>query len=86
MRTRPSSLETTPLRELAAGRWARVQALELPEQEARWLSAMGVHEGARIMVLRRAVLGGPLHVRTASGGSFALGAGLAARVRVHGEG
>ena len=67
---------------LCHGEWADVLVVDVPLQEARWLAAMGVHEGARIVVMRRAALGGPLQVRTASGGAFALGAALAQRVRV----
>ena len=76
---------TTPprsLRDLPHEVWAEVSAVDLPEEEARWLAALGVHPGARVVVLRRAILGGPLHLRTGNGGSFALGQALAAQIRV----
>jgi ferrous iron transport protein A len=64
------------------GHWTEVVDVGVPPQEQRWLAALGVHQGARLCVLRRALMGGPLHVKTASGGAFALGGALAAQVRV----
>lgn len=77
-----ASLSPHPLWGVALGQWTQVASLEMPEQERRWLAAMGVHAGARLVVLRTAAWGGPLHVRTASGGTFALGAALARQVMV----
>ncbi|MCL2723518.1 MAG: ferrous iron transport protein A [Polyangiaceae bacterium] len=45
-----------------------------------WLGAVGLHEGEELVVLRRAALGGPLHVRTASGGEFAIARELASSI------
>jgi len=44
--------------------------------------AVGVFEGEAIMVLRRAPFGGPLHVRTSSGGEFALDRRIALAIEV----
>jgi ferrous iron transport protein A len=51
---------------------ARVVALKLDSNEACRVRAIGVFEDEIIVVLRRAPFGGPLHVRTSSGGEFAL--------------
>ncbi len=67
---------------LALGREARVQALHLERAELDWVRAVGIFEGERLRLLRRAVFGGPLHVRTKSGGEFALDRRLAARIEV----
>ncbi len=65
---------------LGIGREARVEALHLERAELDWVRAVGIFEGERLRVLRRAVFGGPLHVRTRSGGEFALDRRLAARI------
>ncbi len=54
----------------------------LDETDAAWLAAVGLHEGEEVVVLRRAALGGPLHVRTSSGGEFAVARELALRLDV----
>lgn len=82
MNALPNLPALRPLREQAFGVWAEVCGVDLPDEEVRWLSALGLYPGARLVVLRRALLGGPLQVRTASGGSFALGDQLASRVLV----
>lgn len=82
MNALPSLPLPHPLREHAFGVWSEVCSIDLPAEEARWLAALGVHPGARLIVLRRALLGGPFHVRTAAGGAFALGDALASRVQV----
>lgn len=61
---------------------AEVSAMHLDPTEANWLRAIGICEGQRVTVLRRALLGGPLHVRTASGGEFAVAADLARAIDV----
>lgn len=73
----PSSLAALPLR-----RAALVRALRLRPDEAAWLRAVGIFEGQRVAVLRRAPFGGPLQVRTASGASFAVDRALAAAIDV----
>lgn len=67
---------------LDLGSAAHVVRLDLDSDLAAWLTAVGIGEGDRITVLRRAVFGGPLHVRTASGGEFAVSRSLARSVRV----
>jgi Fe2+ transport system protein FeoA len=61
---------------------AVVESVSLPEAEVEWLRAVGLAEGERLWVLRRAPLRGPLHVRTALGGEFAVDRSLAASVKV----
>src|SRR4051812_2325736 len=56
---------------------ARVVSLGLDEELRAWVRAVGIREGERLTVLRRAIFGGPLHVRTSSGGEFALNRQLA---------
>lgn len=67
---------------LAPGVGARVAGLRLPEREAGWLRAVGLFEGMRITVLRRAPFGGPLHVRTSAGAELAVDRELARGVVV----
>jgi ferrous iron transport protein A len=55
----------------------RVVSLALEEDLLAWLRAVGIAEGDELTVLRRAVFGGPLHVRTGAGGEFALHRSLA---------
>jgi ferrous iron transport protein A len=62
---------------LPVGGSARVVELALDDDLAAWLRAVGVAEGERLTVLRRAAFGGPIHVRTTSGGEFALNRSLA---------
>ena len=60
----------------------RIVGARLDESDAAWLAAVGLHEGEEVVVLRRAALGGPLHVRTSSGGEFAVARELALRLDV----
>ena len=66
----------------AIGAHVRIVAARLDEDVAAWLAAVGLHEGEEVTVLRRAAFGGPLHVRTSSGGEFAVAKELAARLEV----
>jgi ferrous iron transport protein A len=66
----------------AIGSWMRIVGARLDDTDAAWLAAVGLHEGEEIVVLRRAVFGGPLHVRTSSGGEFAVARELALRLDV----
>lgn len=61
---------------------ARIAALAVDSALARRLRAVGVFEDEAIVVLRRAAFGGPLHVRTSSGGEFALNRRIAAAIEV----
>ena len=59
------------LSEVALGGAGRVADIALEPEEVGWLRAVGLFEGARITLLRRAPFGGPLHLRTGSGAEFA---------------
>lgn len=59
-----------------------VTALELENDLKEWLRAVGIAEGERLTVLRRAAFGGPIHVRTGAGGEFALNRALARQVHL----
>jgi ferrous iron transport protein A len=63
----------------------RIRAIHLAAAGLGWLRAVGIFEGERVTVLRRAVFGGPLHLRTGCGGEFALDRGLAASIDVEPE-
>jgi ferrous iron transport protein A len=66
----------------AIGSRVRIVAARLDPDVAAWIAAVGLHEGEEVTVLRRAVFGGPLHVRTASGGEFAVAKEIAAQLEV----
>jgi ferrous iron transport protein A len=60
----------------------RIARTRLDADVTAWLSAVGLREGEEVMVLRRAIFGGPLHLRSASGGEFAVGRELAERLDI----
>jgi Fe2+ transport system protein FeoA len=62
-----------------------IASLELSSDERAWIEAMGLSPGREVTVLRRGVLGGPLHVRLDTGAEFAVDAELARRVVLAGE-
>lgn len=64
----------------AVGERVCIARVELEGEAAAWLGAVGLHDGEELVVLRRAALGGPLHVRTASGGEFAIGREVAEHI------
>lgn len=64
------------------GRRLRIARADLEDEIAQWLAAVGLAEGEEVIVLRRAALGGPLHVRLASGGEFAVAREVALRITV----
>ena len=70
--------------DLPLSQTARVASLSLDPREAKRVRAVGVFEDEEVMVLRRAPFGGPIHLRTSSGGEFALDAGLAKAILVVG--
>jgi Fe2+ transport system protein FeoA len=74
----------TTLATLGIGATALVQALRLPDREATCLRAVGLYEGVEVMPLRRAPLGGPVHVRLSTGAELALDRQLALGVDVGG--
>ncbi len=59
-----------------------IERVDLEDEAGAWLAAVGLHEGEGLVILRRAALGGPLHVRTSSGGEFAIAREVAARIHV----
>lgn len=61
---------------------AAITALRMGEREAVWLRAIGLGEGMVVTVLRRAPLGGPLHVRISGGAELAVDRELARQVEV----
>ncbi len=67
---------------VAVGVRVRIVEARLEEDVAAWLAAVGLQEGEEVIVLRRAAFGGPLHVRTSSGGEFAVARELAVRLHV----
>jgi ferrous iron transport protein A len=75
--THEASLDAIP-----TGGHARVVSIVLDRDQAAWLSAVGIREGERLTVLRRAAFGGPMHVRTRAGGEFAIARSLARAILV----
>ena len=71
-----------PLASIPLGAHARVVRLDLDDELRDWLAAVGIGVGERVVVLRRAVFGGPLHLRTSTGGEFALNRGLARMILI----
>ncbi|WP_437965161.1 FeoA family protein [Sorangium sp. So ce260] len=71
-----------PLAEIRAGERGVVVEVGLHADLAGWLDAMGLGPGQTLTVLRRAAFGGPLHVRTGSGGELAINASLARSILV----
>lgn len=61
---------------------ALVVGVSLEDDLSRWLAAIGVGRGDRVTVLRRAPFGGPIHVRTHTGGELAIDRALALAIRV----
>lgn len=78
-RTRDAS---RTLAALAPGMAGAVVAVALEDELLRWLAAIGIGRGDRVTVLRRAVFGGPIHLRTHTGGEFAVDRGLARCIHV----
>lgn len=70
------------LADALVGRRLRIDEVTLETEAKAWLDAVGLHEGEELVVLRRAAFGGPLHVRTSSGGEFAVAHELALRIAV----
>jgi len=72
----------TSLAEVAIGELVRIVGAKVDAEVTGWLSAVGLDHGEGVTVLRRAAFGGPLHVRTSSGGEFAVAKELAALLEV----
>ncbi|MDC0683822.1 FeoA family protein [Sorangium atrum] len=71
-----------PLSEVRAGERVIVVEVGLDAELAAWLGAMGLGPGQTLTSMRRAAFGGPLHVRTGSGGELAINATLARSILV----
>lgn len=65
---------------LAPGQSAVVTSVDVEADMAAWLAAVGIACGDRITVLRRGAFGGPIHLRTAAGGEFAIARSLACSI------
>jgi Fe2+ transport system protein FeoA len=59
-----------------------VRELRLAADDAIWLSSVGLEPGEKLVLLRKAPLGDPLHVRMHNGAEFALARALAEAVLV----
>ena len=70
------------LRELTPQRPARITALRVDPDEARWLRALGVAEGAAVTVLRAAPFRGPLQVRVGERTAVAIDRAVAGLIDV----
>ncbi len=70
------------LAEAGIGQRLRIVAIALEPDDAAWLAAFGLHVGERLSVRRRAAFGGPLHVKTASGGEFAVAREVAGAIEI----
>ncbi|MFO0740924.1 MAG: FeoA family protein [Labilithrix sp.] len=70
-----SSLATVEI-----GQSVRIVKADLDEDVAAWLAAVGLAKGEEVVVLRRAALGGPLHVRLAAGGELAVAREIAQKL------
>ncbi|WP_437285515.1 FeoA family protein [Sorangium sp. So ce406] len=71
-----------PLAEVRTGERVAVVEVGLDADLAGWLGAMGLGAGQTLTLIRRAAFGGPLHVRTGSGGELAINAALARSILV----
>jgi Fe2+ transport system protein FeoA len=59
-----------------------VRQLRLPDDDAIWLASVGLEPGEKLMFIRAALFGDPLHVRMDNGAEFALARALAEEVLV----
>ncbi len=73
------------LHEIGVGVSACVDTISLDADVSAWLAAVGIAAGESIVVLRRAAFGGPIHVRTGSGGEFAVARALAKSITMREE-
>lgn len=70
------------LADTADGARVTIAKVDLEGDVAAWLDAVGLAAGEEVLVLRRAILGGPLHVRTSGGGEFAVAREVAVKIGV----
>jgi Fe2+ transport system protein FeoA len=73
---------TVTLADLELNRDCRIARLTMAPDAAAYLRAVGIAEGVGIRVVRRAPIGGPLHVHTSSGADLALDRELARGVEI----
>jgi ferrous iron transport protein A len=66
----------------AVGEHVRILRIAQEDEHAAWLRAVGMHENAEVTVLRKAPFGGPIHLRSADGGEFAIHRDLARCIHV----
>jgi ferrous iron transport protein A len=59
-----------------------VVRVDIDSELRGWLAGVGIVEGEEMTLLRRAMLGGPLHVRLAEGGELAVARDVASRIVV----
>jgi ferrous iron transport protein A len=78
----PRTMVAIALEEAGTDRRVCIERIDLEGEAGAWLAAVGLHEGEELVVLRRAAFGGPLHVRTSSGGEFAVAREVASQIRV----
>ena len=71
------------LADATVGIRVRIARVDLDGEAAAWIGAVGLNEGEELVVLRRAAFGGPLHLRTSSGGEFAVAKEVARHITVH---
>lgn len=70
------------LSDVTSGETVRIGAVDLPAETAAWVAAVGLSPGETVTMLRRAILGGPLHVRLERGGELAIARDVAKRIAV----
>jgi ferrous iron transport protein A len=70
------------LADCRVGETVVVTRVDLEPELRGWLGGVGIVEGEELTLLRRAMLGGPLHVRLAEGGELAVARDVAAHIVV----
>lgn len=75
-------MEPGTLDQLPDGALGTIVSMDLPSEALRYIASMGIAPGRELRVLRRAVWGGPLHVRLDTGAEFALDREIARSVTV----
>ena len=78
----PRSMLPASLASAAVGATVRIVRASLASDTVGGLGAVGLDAGELVTVLRRGALGGPLHVRTSSGGEFAVAREIALKLEV----
>jgi ferrous iron transport protein A len=73
---------TRNLAEVAIGQTVRIVEVALEADTTAWLAAVGLESGEEVTLLRKAIMGGPLHIRLARGGELAVARDVAKRVVV----